>query len=192
MQHLKDSDIESRLRFAHWMKENDEIADVLWFTDEAHFYLSAEVNKRNCRYWGSEKPDFHLEKPLHDKKVTVWATISSAGIIGPFFFEDESGDAATINSDRYLKMLKTKFMPALRRKCNNDIDVVWYQQDGATPHTARHVLAWLEKVFGEQFVSFRTEREWPPHSPDLSPLDFFLWGYLKYRVYSPYLQTLMN
>lgn len=25
--------------------------------------------------------------------------------------------------------------------------------------------------------------EWPPRSPDLNPLDFFLWGYLKARVY---------
>ena len=25
--------------------------------------------------------------------------------------------------------------------------------------------------------------EWPPYSPDLNPCDFFLWGYLKDRVY---------
>ena len=25
--------------------------------------------------------------------------------------------------------------------------------------------------------------EWAPRSPDLNPLDFFLWGYLKARVY---------
>jgi hypothetical protein len=25
--------------------------------------------------------------------------------------------------------------------------------------------------------------EWPPRSPDLTSLDFFLWGYLKDRVY---------
>ena len=24
---------------------------------------------------------------------------------------------------------------------------------------------------------------WPPRSPDLTPLDFFLWGYLKEKVY---------
>ena len=30
----------------------------------------------------------------------------------------------------------------------------------------------------------------PPYSPDLNPLDFFLWGYLKSRVYrSPYPKT---
>jgi len=26
--------------------------------------------------------------------------------------------------------------------------------------------------------------DWPPYSPDLNPCDFFLWGYLKDRVYT--------
>ena len=30
----------------------------------------------------------------------------------------------------------------------------------------------------------RINVEWAPHSPDLNPLDFFLWGYLKDRVYA--------
>ena len=33
-------------------------------------------------------------------------------------------------------------------------------------------------------------RDWPPRSPDLNPLDFFLWGYLKSKVYSPLPLTL--
>ena len=57
MQQLKDSDIESRLHFAHWMKENDQIVDSIWFSEEANFHLNAQVNKRNCRFWGSHKPD---------------------------------------------------------------------------------------------------------------------------------------
>ena len=31
---------------------------------------------------------------------------------------------------------------------------------------------------------------WPPRSPDLNPCDFFLWGYLKARVYNPLPETL--
>ena len=108
----------------------------------------------------------YLEKPLHGKKVTAWVAMRSAGIIKLFFFEDESGDVATVNRDHYLRLLWTKFLPALRRKCNNNIGGLWYQQDGATPHTARHVLAVLEQTFGEQFISFRTVREWLPHSPE--------------------------
>lgn len=189
MQHLKDSDISSRLQFANWMKEHSEITDVIWFSDEAHFYLNEQVNKRNCRYWGSEKRNIYIEKPLHGEKLTVWAAMSSTGIIGPFFFVDEFGDVETINSERYLNILRSKVLPALRR-IGIDIGSMWFQQDGATPHTALRVIAWLEEKFGENFISFKTNNEWPPHSPDLSPLDFYLWGYLKDRVYKPTPNTL--
>ena len=32
--------------------------------------------------------------------------------------------------------------------------------------------------------------DWPPYSPDLNPCDFFLWGYLKDRVYRGNPQTI--
>jgi hypothetical protein len=64
MQHLKENDIESRLHFAHWVKTNQDIVDLLWFSDESHFYLNSALNKKNCRHWGSEKPEYHLEKSL--------------------------------------------------------------------------------------------------------------------------------
>jgi hypothetical protein len=86
MQHLKQSDIESRLTFAQWIRENDIIVNDIWFSDEAHFYLNGIVNKRNSSYWGSEKPNLYLEKPVHGEKITVWAAMSSKGIIGPSFF----------------------------------------------------------------------------------------------------------
>ena len=31
--------------------------------------------------------------------------------------------------------------------------------------------------------------KWPPHSPNLTPCDFFLWGYVKGLVYVPPLPT---
>jgi len=33
-------------------------------------------------------------------------------------------------------------------------------------------------------VALNHDIEWPPRSPDLTPLDFFLWGYLKQKVFS--------
>ena len=60
----------------------------------------------------------------------------------------------------------------------------WFQQDGATPHTAKQTLTWLEDRFHGRIISLKTEQPWPPHSPDLNPPDFFLWGYLKDRVYT--------
>ena len=44
-------------------------------------------------------------------------------------------------------------------------------------------MAWLQEHFPGRLISLKAEVEWAPHSPDLSPLDFFLWGYIKDRVY---------
>lgn len=184
MQHLKPTDITSRLSFARWMVANIHIVDNIWFSDEAHFFLNAQVNKKNCRYWGTEKPHYYIEKSLHAEKVTVWAALSADGIIGPFFFEDDEGNVDTVNKGRYLNVLKKKFLPALRRK-GIDVDTIWFQQDGAAPHTAIDVITWLQQTFGRNLISLKTDCEWPPHSPDLSPLDFFLWGHLKDKVYKP-------
>jgi hypothetical protein len=114
MQHLKKSDIESRLTFAQWIRKHDNIVNDIWFSDETHFYLNGIVNKRHSQYWGSEKPNLHLEKPVHGEKITVWAAMSSKGIIRSFFFEDETGETQTVNSTRYLELLK-KFLPCVVR-----------------------------------------------------------------------------
>ncbi|GFU90824.1 uncharacterized protein TNCV_4173201 [Trichonephila clavipes] len=46
------------------------------------------------------------------------------------------------------------------------------------------VKAFLIQTFGEdRIVSRRCRYPWPPRSPDLTPADFWLWGYLKSRVY---------
>jgi hypothetical protein len=45
----------------------------------------------------------------------------------------------------------------------------------------------LKETFGRKFISFKPDKVWPPHSPDLNPLDFFLWGH---NVYNPKPDTL--
>ena len=35
-----------------------------------------------------------------------------------------------------------------------------------------------------------TKKQLPPRSPDLNPCDYFLWGYLKSKVYKPLPKTL--
>ena len=66
---------------------------------------------------------------------------------------------------------------------SDDIQQEWCQQDGSTPHTAAASRLWLQQRFPGRVISLKEEVQWAPHSPDLSPLDFFLWGYLKKRVY---------
>ena len=42
----------------------------------------------------------------------------------------------------------------------------------------------LEQDERVNIVRWYCEFFWPPYSPDLNPCDFYLWGYLKSRVYS--------
>ena len=68
----------------------------------------------------------------------------------------------------------------------------YFQQDGATTHTASRILSRVHEVFGvDRTVSRGSEICWPSRSPDLSPCaDFHLWGKLKGQVYSNNPQTL--
>ena len=71
-------------------------------------------------------------------------------------------------------MLKTKLWPVVRGRATRR--QLWYQQDGARPHTTELVREWLASKFGSRVISHKTDRPWPPHSPDLSPLDYWFWG----------------
>ena len=51
------------------------------------------------------------------------------------------------------------------------------------PHTARETMAILTEAFPGRLISRNGDISWPPRSPDLTPPDFFLWGYLKGKVY---------
>lgn len=153
---------------------------IVWSSDEAHFHISGTVNKQNFRYWAAENPLKIHQRPLHSPKVTVWCALSSVGIVGPYFFE-EGGVTVTVTSNRYCEMLENFLRPKIEEYENND--VFWFQQDGATAHTARCSRAVLQKMFPGRLISLRENITWPPRSPDLSPCDYFLWGYLKAEVF---------
>ena len=80
--------------------------------------------------------------------------------------------------------MKEKFTAGLETRFSYSMRVRFYfQQDVAPPHTSKLALDWLKSNFNNRVISRKTDFEWAPHSPDLSPPDFFLWGYLKDRVY---------
>ena len=182
---LKPSDMKRRVAMADWFRRHPDVFENLWFSDEAHFCLNGQVNSRNAVHWGSQRPDEVLSRQRHNKRVTVWVAMRrGGGTIGPFFFEDDQGEAVTVNQERYVSMALERFWEELERKCGIRRHEEWFQQDGAAPHTARSSLEWLEVHFPGRLISLKCAVEWAPHSPDLSPLDFFLWGFLKDCVYA--------
>jgi len=63
-------------------------------------------------------------------------------------------------------------------------DNFWFQQDGATSRTARVSINAIQQIFGNRIISKNGDIHWNPRSRDLSICDFFLWGYLKSKVYA--------
>ncbi|GFU16493.1 transposable element Tc3 transposase [Trichonephila clavipes] len=157
------------------------------FSDEAHFWLNGYVNKQNCRIWSEANPQVFVEIPLYPEKLTVWRALWAGGIIGPYFFKNDEGHNVTVNGDRYRAMSTNFFIPELN---NPDVQELWFQQDGAACHTARATIDLLKDTFGDRLISRFGPVNWPPRSCDLTPLDYFLWGYVKSLVYADKPQTL--
>ncbi|GFV66374.1 DUF4817 domain-containing protein [Trichonephila clavipes] len=155
--------------------------------DEAHFWLNGYVNKQICRIWSEANPQVYVETPLHPEKLTVWCALWAGGIIGPYFFKNDEGHNVTVNGDRYRAMITNFFIPELN---NHDVQELWFQQDGATCHTARATIDLLKDTFGDRLISRFGPVNRPPRSCDLTPLDYFLWGYVKSLVYADKPQTL--
>ncbi|GFW81310.1 DUF4817 domain-containing protein [Trichonephila clavipes] len=139
--------------------------------DEAHFWLNGYVNKQNCRIWSEANPQVYIETPLHPEKLTVWCALWASGVIGPYFFKNDEGHNVTVNGDRYRAMITNFFIPELN---NHDVQELWFQQDGATCHTARATIDLLKDTFGDHVISRFGPANWPPRSCDLTPLDYFL------------------
>ncbi|GFQ83400.1 uncharacterized protein TNCT_269741 [Trichonephila clavata] len=55
------------------------------------------------------------------------------------------------------------------------------RQDGAPPHYHRAVRSLLDGILPNRWIGRRGFVKYP--LPDLTPLDFFLWGYLRDKVY---------
>ncbi|GBM75183.1 hypothetical protein AVEN_99576-1 [Araneus ventricosus] len=67
-----------------------------------------------------------------------------------------------------------------------------YGSNGALARKTSSVKQYLVEEFGEQIIRYGGFQECPPRSPDLTAMDFFLWGYLKQQVYATPPPTLQD
>ena len=129
------------------------------------------------------QPEFTYDINESRAKVTVWAGLIGNGtLIGPFFFE------RNVNSASYLELLNESVLPELFREFNGQFvngrfQRLWWAQDGAPPHRSTEITDWLAEIFRDHVIALHHDPEWPPRSPDLTPCDYFLWGYVKSKVF---------
>lgn len=106
-------------------------------------------------------------------------------MLGPYFYQEENANgeyfSVTVNGERYREMLADFVIPTLDDM--GELERTTFQQDGAPAHVTRPVLNLLNEAFDGRLISRNCEFPWPARSPDLTPMDFWLWGVLKDNVY---------
>ena len=65
-----------------------------------------------------------------------------------------------------------------------DVDDAYLQQNGATCHTGGETIGVLREKFTGQEIFCNGDYNWPLRSCDLTPPDFFLWGYIRDKLYA--------
>lgn len=179
MQEILPLDYGLRMQYCHWFNNhlrNDETLNLTFFSDEAWFYLSGYINSQNYRIWSTETPNEIVQAPLHSVKIGVYIAMSRRRIVGPVFFEN------TVTANRYREFLEI----IINQLDDEEITRGYYQHDNATAHTAAQTQHYLEEFYEDRVIS---RGLWPPRSPDLTPLDYFLFGHLKNTVYKNRLHT---
>lgn len=182
VQELQIHHFQQRLVFCQWalhMIENDQnFFNFVLFSDEATFQNDGELNRHNCHYWSNENPHWHRTVNFQRRwSLMVWCGIVNGYLIGPYFFEEN------VNRLTYLQLIREQ-LPELME----DVDLetrrrLWLQQDGAPPHFALIVRHFLNENYNGRWIGRGGPVNWPACSPDLTSLDFFLWGYLKNVVF---------
>jgi len=177
VQELKPNDKPRRLHFATDMlariNNDPTFLKRICFSDEATFHVSGKVNRHNCRIWGTQNPHAFIEHERDSMKVNVWCGVMTDRVVGPFFFNEN-----TITGVVYLDMLEQFAIPQLE-----DVPNIIFQQDGAPPHWSLDVRQCLDDHFPQRWIGRGGPIQWPPRSPDITPCDFFLWGFIKGLVY---------
>lgn len=179
---LREGDYQRRLGFCTWLLErktedHEFLNNILW-TDECRFTNCGVFNRNNELVWAVENP--REVRPRRNQVrfgLNIWTGLLGNQIIGPHIFE------GTLNSAMYVNFLETSLLDYLENFDLEQRHAMWWQQDGAPPHNAAVVSRRLNVMFPGRWIGNMGPVRWPARSPDLNPLDFFLWGTLKDRVY---------
>lgn len=147
------------------------------FTDECTLTPKGMLNKQNHRFWARQNPRW--TRIVHTRsrwRLMVWAGIVGDRLVGPHFFD------GNLNGDMYLEFLQNNLRGLLH---DNPIRLqdMWWQQDGAPAHNTNEVQDCLDEIFGDRWIGLWGPHEWPPRSPDLTPLDFYLWSRIRDLCY---------
>lgn len=180
-QELKPSDREKRVEFAakaiEISAEDPDFIRNIIFTDETTFTLHHTPNRQNTRKRSRVNPRKNdASHTQYSNKVNLWLGIVNHCLIGPIIID------GALNGPKYLELLENEIGIRLA-----DLDLgkeLWYLHDGCSAHNYRPAVDFLRKSFpGRVIGTYEQPLTWPTRSPDLNPLEFFLWGHISSTIY---------
>jgi len=135
-------------------------------------------NSRNVhKTWDENPHETRVNHLLRTYSLKVWCGVLGNRLIGPFVF----GNNLTGNT--YEAFLRIQLPGVLENIPLMLRSQVHFQHDGAPLNDTRHVRGYLNECFPEHWLGRGGPVAWPPRSPDLIPLDYYLWGHMKTLVY---------
>ncbi|GFX75179.1 putative DD41D transposase [Trichonephila clavipes] len=167
----------SRHYFPRWRRFNS--CQVIYSQFGLAIHQNDQARRRFVEWAQNETavvPDFH-KRILFSDEAHFWLN----------GYVNEQNCRICSEANPQVATITNFFIPELN---NHDVQELWFQQDGATYHTARATIDLLKDAFGDRLISRFGPVNWPPRSCDLTPLDYFLWGYVKSLVYADKPQTL--
>lgn len=189
IQTLVPGDQERRTQFCQWyinqVRLNHNFWRLILWSDESNFSNRGMYNRKNSHYWSRENP--RLFRPCNPQRrfsVNVWCGLIDSRIVGPVFYQ------GALTGDRYVEMLTATLGEFLDDLNLVDRQQILFQQDGAPAHNVRQIHNLLHDLFDGRYLSTNGPIRMPPRSPDITPMDFFFWGFVKSAVYERRYDTL--
>ena len=172
------------LEFCHWLHNNRQLLPLILYTDEANFTHNRINNKRNSHSWSHENPHGTVETNFQCRfSINVWCGMIDDMLIGPVILDD------CMTGQNYLDFLQNKLPKQLEDVPLATRIAMYLQHDGAPSHYTRYVMQHLNDTYLNRWMGRDSTINWPPRSPDLTPLDFCLWGLMKSEVYRKKVDT---
>ena len=153
-----------------------------FFTDESIFTVEGRYNAHNDVFYARErrKDDIdeirlHHDKSQFPKSVMVSAGVSKLGKTSLYLIEQ----GVRVDSEYYCESLLSQLIPEMSALSGGNFI---FQQDGARSHTSRYTIRYFDDNLPES-ADLLLPEDWPPHSPDLNPLDYSIWSSLANKVF---------
>src|ERR1700729_1261998 len=181
LQELFPEDYQRRLEFCKWAQnkiwENRNFPHLVLFGDEAMFHKNGSVNRHNFHYYATQNPHFVRYNSQTRWSLNVWGGVVGDYLIGPYFFEQRVTGAV------YLDFLQNHFPGLIAHVPHETRNEMWFLHDGAPVHHTEPIRTFLNAAYQDRWIGRGGPVQWPARSPDLTKMDFSIWGYVKEQVY---------